>query len=108
MATPRTFGLLYTFDFHFWLCACMNCTYAYLCLCFYLFSPPVVPRYPFHILRLELRWSLFFIDSTKPHTLLLLTYISVRYIPPQLCSCGYADPHPKPRNICTRKISSLK
>lgn len=71
-------------------CACMNCTYAYLCLCFYLFSPPIVPRYPFHIL--ELRWSLFFIGSTKPHTLLLLTYISVHYIPPHLCSCGYADP----------------
>ena len=30
-----------------------------------------------HILKL--RWSLFFIGSTKPHTLLLLPYISILY-----------------------------
>lgn len=63
---------------------------------FVLLSLYVFDRSTLSVHIFELRWCLFFIGSTKPHTLLRLAYISVHYIPPYLCSCGYTDPHPQP------------
>jgi hypothetical protein len=63
---------------------------------FVLLSLPAFNRSPLSV-HIALCWSLFFIGPTKPHTLLLLAYISVHYIPPYLSSCGHTD-RPRTQN----------